>query len=499
MLARLRRKSAVAARMNGPQQCFETMTTLLTADGKKRSNFQHICYYHLLKVGGFLNLMVNKLRAAELQHRLRVCYEHRNTWENFLTDRGYCHWFRLGGRPRQPEDVRGVFAFDQTRTEFVPLLSAQRARAIVDEIGGDGTWEHWTREGTLILPDMFAWLWDGVTWDGVTEEGIGAFIQAEFDLYLHHQTARNGKDNFGWLRTMVHSLSQQIIRQDIAYWQLYVCLRPDRNHRLVSFPYYTKYAVASDETAFAHLDLKVSSYLEDGRGANIIQGSVSFDHETNRHCTVLIPGFQRHLEAWWAQVRARGPEPNGLVTGLEKIWAPEDAKSFGDFVRVPCPRGGVRISRPELPHGSTANEDGSTRRTILPWFVGVSEDGQTLDNTESDTWRELSFSHITQTAPRNSPSGWTNRYGAIPYRFAASTHLQLENPISDALVCRTLWEDPRVQKAALLMLGSDREKARDMVQRHRLNALRSFRQAFRTMVTAEMELFGPHSYFGGMS
>ena len=70
-------------------------------------------------------------------------------------------------------------------------------------------------------------------------------------MYLHHQTRRNGRDNEGWLRTMFFSLSQGFIRQDLSYWALYAALRPDRTPRLVSFPYYAKYAIADHETFFA--------------------------------------------------------------------------------------------------------------------------------------------------------------------------------------------------------------------------------------------------------
>lgn len=53
-----------------------------------------------------------------------------------------------------------------------------------------------------------------------------------------HLRQVNGRPNRGWLRTMGYGLTQQLIRQDLEYWMLYLALRPDRNHRLVSFPYF---------------------------------------------------------------------------------------------------------------------------------------------------------------------------------------------------------------------------------------------------------------------
>lgn len=72
---------------------------------------------------------------------------------------------------------------------------------------------------------------------------------------------------------------------------LYVALRPDRNHRLVMFPYYCKYVGSDDHnTAFRHIDISIPKYLDSGRGRNMIQGSVSLDDETTEDgCTILVP------------------------------------------------------------------------------------------------------------------------------------------------------------------------------------------------------------------
>ncbi len=58
--------------------------------------------------------------------------------------------------------------------------------------------------------------------DGEHETGIDDMFIEEFDMYLHHQRERNEQFNKRWLRTMFYSLSQQIVRQNIEYWALYV-------------------------------------------------------------------------------------------------------------------------------------------------------------------------------------------------------------------------------------------------------------------------------------
>lgn len=75
----------------------------------------------------------------------------------------------------------------------------------------------------FVVSNMFTWLWNGISIGDNREEGIGDLIADEFNMYLHHQGERNGIPNKGWLRTIFYSLTQQLVRQDLLYWMLYVC------------------------------------------------------------------------------------------------------------------------------------------------------------------------------------------------------------------------------------------------------------------------------------
>lgn len=365
----------------------------------------------------------------------------------------------------------------------------------MEELAGPDAMNKWLEDGNLIVKGIFSWLWDGIQTSNGYEPGVGDLIDQEFEAYLWHQRERNGEHNKGWLRTMYHSLSQQIVRQDLGYWLLYACLRPDRSPRLVSYPYYVKYASQGDTTRFRHIDMNVSMFLRSGHGGNIIQGSVSFDDETPDGCTEIIPGFHRKIEDWWRRVESRGNAPDGAVHNLESIYLQEDSDNLGDFIPVPCNRGDVRITKPEIVHGSTASQGPQIRRTILPWFVGVRADGETLDNRESDTWSTIAKCHIKQEAPKLTPSGLPNRFGPIPFRFPASVSLNIDNPVSQALVCKMAWDDPVVQAYANLLLGADRLAAQKEIIAVRVQALRAFRLAFDQMVATEKVSFGPNSYF----
>ena len=133
-------------------------------------------------------------------------------------------------------------------------------------------------------------------------------------MYFHYQRELNGKPNRGWLRTMVYSITQQLIRQDLAYYMAYVALRPNRSPRLVAYPYYTKYVQNGDSTVFRHININIPEFLKLGRGGNIIQGSVLLDYETlEGGCTALVLGFYRHLKSWWQRPK-RGSPPTYFVT-----------------------------------------------------------------------------------------------------------------------------------------------------------------------------------------
>lgn len=184
---------------------------------------------------------------------------------------------------------------------------------------------------------------------------------------------------------MYYGLTQQIIRQDVGNWMLYVALRPDRNLKLVSYPYHAKYTRKGDSTAFCHIDLNIPQYLSTGRGGNIIQDSVSLDNETiESGCIKLIPGFYCYIRAWWEQVHGSQRENELLVEDLiqsvGKLWTAEHSRAYGKFVPFPCKAGGVQVTRPDILHGSTTSTastmsiGSSLRRTVLPWLVDIQVD-----------------------------------------------------------------------------------------------------------------------------
>jgi hypothetical protein len=444
--------------------------------------FEHVCYAHSKAMGGHIGLMVKHLNAEQLTERLRIVHDSRLQIGKLKTGNDTYTWFRVVNRPPRPSDALGPYKFAHQG----PLAEFEYDAAAILESVWPGSAATWERDGNLCV-DVFGWWFDCE---------IGDIIMDEFEMYRHHLRMINGKSNYGWLRSMFYSIGQQLMRQDLVYYTLKAALRPDRQWRLVTYPYYAKYAVPGDNTYFRHLDLNIPALLASSRGCNMIQGSVSLDEEDEESCTVIIPGMQHKLQEWWERCKARGQDTDGFVHRItEQMFTAEDARVLGlDWKRVPCRRGEVRVTMPHIPHG----QDGpatKVRRTMLPWFVGLQDDLESLEVLEGGTWAELSAAHRDLVSPRATPSGLANRYGAIPYRFPAAVKIAGISALSDALVCQRKWDDLLALRDRDKVLGQDRELALAFVKDTRARARTIACEAMQLVREAELCSFADKSYF----
>jgi hypothetical protein len=60
------------------------------------------------------------------------------------------------------------------------------------------------------------------------------------------------------------------MRQNPIYYTYYTALRPDKAWRLISYPYYAKYALLGDNTFFRHIDINIPRLFKNGRDKHII-------------------------------------------------------------------------------------------------------------------------------------------------------------------------------------------------------------------------------------
>jgi hypothetical protein len=60
------------------------------------------------------------------------------------------------------------------------------------------------------------------------------------------------------------------MRQDPVYYAYYIAFRQDRAWRLISYPYYIKYALLGNNTFFRHINVNIPRFLESRRDEYII-------------------------------------------------------------------------------------------------------------------------------------------------------------------------------------------------------------------------------------
>ena len=132
-------------------------------------------------------------------------------------------------------------------------------------------------------------------------------------MYRHHFRVKPD-DKLGWLRNMFFGLSQQLLCQDHLYYALYCALWPDHEWKLIAYPYYAKYQVPGDNTAFRHINANTRDLADLNRSSGFIQGTLSLDQEDSHNCTILVLGMHKHLQEWYQQcVEGRGLAKDGKV------------------------------------------------------------------------------------------------------------------------------------------------------------------------------------------
>ena len=454
----------------------------LVREARKGAGLSGLCQRHLrLLAAGGLGLFNNRTQEV-LRRRLEQVYLHRSKLPQLRQKKP--KWFRAGSRAATAQDLLGTFRFPPVQR---PAFDFDAAR-VFERFGGEGSWETWQRDGTVNIPGVFAYL---------DREDVKGMIDKEFDIYKHHHRTPPGKSRLGWRRNMYHSLVQQLVRQDPAYYALTAAARPDRGWRLVSYPYITKDTGKKGRgkpTGFLHMDLDLKAFLADGEGGSRLTSSLSIDDEDELGCTVVVKGFHRHLAAWHERLLARGWKGSGPTTDCKPIYTAEDRAEWGEAVPAPVPAWGIRLSLPQLIHGST-KASVRRRRTILPWFMLVDADHERLEVAGCLGWSEVRRCHLDLEVPSKDPSGYGPKLGAPKSRFPGSVVLGSTSALGDALVGRRKWTDPEVVRERDLVLGPDGEAALAYVREVRGRLTEQLEVGFGSMVRTEQEEFGERSFF----
>lgn len=443
------------------------------------------CKPHLRRIAGYCGGLYNNKDSHSGILAKRIVQLAKNKDNLLRVKATHPDWFRRNAAiPALQPNPLGPF-------RYAPKPATQfrfNAEQVFNRFAQDGqAWAVFQRDGTINLDKFFSYL--------VDDPEVFAIVEEEFNMYKYHlRTELDGQDNRGWMRHMFYSLPQQVIRQDPGYWAMTAAARPDSNYWLISYPYYVKDTSKGENTGFAHFDINVDEFVKSGRGLNLVQGSVSVDDETEDNCTLLVLGFHHSIHDWWRRVTARGKATSGHTTNAKNIYLPEDRESFGPLVPVPCKRGAIRITRPDIMHGSTSKAN-SRRRTLFAWFCGIRADHETLDLEESETWSQVSACHQSFTAPKKSTSGEGFRYGRPTIPFPATTRMSSTSPIGDALVGSRRWTDPQVTRMVEILLGPEDSVALALLESVRNGLSKAIKDAWPFVREAEIKAFGNKSYF----
>lgn len=232
---------------------------------------------------------------------------------------------------------------------------------------------------------------------------------------------------------------------------------------MISYPYYTKDTETEESAGFTHCDLNLHDFIETDKRANIVQGALALTDETDRNCTVLVPGFQEYIQEWWNDLTARKiADMTGSTTNLKNLYTLANRKKYGDFQLVPCKRGDTQITLLQIPYSSSVKSD-CCRKAVFPWFTGIGEAYETLDNLQSETWSQMATFHRDLVPYTLSPSGrYTSAYQYRPH-FQAAVLLPVTSHVRDALVSRCRWDSIQVLHEVGILFGDDDVVAGELI------------------------------------
>lgn len=487
-----------------PAEALELLKSVRARLPPPEHDFAALCHSHLRRLAsGTCGLLNNPTSHVVLVERLSSVYQ------NLIRDGENPHivqnpeWFRKPFRPKpvagdastqdlgmykypvqNPKSITHSFSSKPTTTGL-STFKVDREE-VFTRFSSLEKYQEFLKHGTVRIPGLFAHL-------------DPAIIDQDFDMYEHHFQPPPGTKPMGWLRIMYHSITQQAIRQDPVLYALHAAAREDGCWRFISYPYYTKSTSPEGEkTGFFHFDLNVNEYLANGKSQHVVQSAVTLVRdETPKGCTMLVPGFHKHIREWWARHPdgRKGGETTNIIPG--KTYTKEDEWDFGPFVPYPCKAGDLRLTRPDIPHGSTPTST-ARRRVVFPWLIGIRDDHETLDVDTTETWSELAACHRDMLACKKSTSGRSaSAYGRPDGRWAGGmVKLGSTSCIGDALIGRRRWDDPDVVAERDLLLGEGRdEEARVWVAQVRERIKREFEWCCTVVKRVEREEFGENAFF----
>ena len=229
-----------------------------------------------------------------LKQRLIHIYQNRDRFDNVKTAIETYRWFCTNAKFVQIIDRLDSYHFFHVDISkycaFVEILLTKNF--IQTKLN------KWKIDENMIK-NLFQWWFDQkIKITECDEICIKEIILTEYNMYRHHQREIMKRTSYDWLRTMIHSLAQQIMKQNFMYYKIYVTLWFDHAWKLVFYFYYIKYAVSNDRIYFRHVNQNIDQLLAINRNQNMIQNSFSLNDEIAENCTIILFNMHRHTQKW---------------------------------------------------------------------------------------------------------------------------------------------------------------------------------------------------------
>jgi len=312
---------------------------------------------------------------------------------------------------------------------------------------------------------------------------IQDLMKIEFECYAHHSLRDSANP---YLEVMTHSLTQQLIAQDLFNYVVTMIRLGGDNYNRISVPTPAIYSsTAIDLPDLLKID---GDQLEtEGVGKNIqvnhtvISGGVKIFN--------LSPMTRSDFSKWYRELEAvDGVLFEDFETTLTDAHLDKDIRDRCGLVIV---RESVEPGHTHMAPAASAFKLDLAASTMIvsPALIGVGSDSRTLD-TLGTTWEEVSLANRDL---HEGPRQWNEALfpSPNPITFPAAVKLRTTDPMSALLMGEIKYGTPR---AARIMneFWADPIKA---ILAQRRASLVEFMRRWGDFVLAERAAFGDRSYF----
>ena len=176
------------------------------------------------------------------------------------------------------------------------------------------------------------------------------------------------------------------------------------------------------------------------------------------------------------------------------MWTKNDVRHFNtDWFDVVYKRKNVKIIKFKISH-KFIDSCTTVRRTMLSWFVKLSDDHETLKNAKSDTWNKFAIAHRDLIVAFRNLFNFSFHYKNILYRFFAIVKFTNFDFLSNALICWKQWTFFAMIKKKDFFLKSWNIFIETIIK-WKMTIICQIIQTFQIVKTIEKQTFDVNFYF----